>query len=350
MKHWYFRLTLFTLVILAFFLTGNFDKDQKEIPQKIRRGTAIVITGAAAKIAQEAALLEELDRKGMLKDVVFISGASSGALNAVALNGVLSGKFSWHEYVKILEQVTNDDVFIKNGSKVPVNTQPLRELITKIACNKLGYAKLSDLPYTTAFSVVDLKFIPFEDRTFRICNKKINTESDSSLNIVDVLMASTAIPLVFPAQRISNIKTLPNDLFHDGGIAADHVPFYAVVQYQKYCGFDVEKMIIISRKRDSLPKLYDELQQIGVDKLRFFDKINVSPEALSNKGFLRRLKDLNEKYPNLAQRTYIYVPTISEEFLMFDFNNLKKQYEITSNWAKNHDPVPLHKFLENYKE
>jgi predicted acylesterase/phospholipase RssA len=50
-----------------------------------RSGTAIVMTGAAARIPQEAALLEELYNRGLMKNVVFISGVSSGALNSVAL-------------------------------------------------------------------------------------------------------------------------------------------------------------------------------------------------------------------------------------------------------------------------
>ena len=47
------------------------------------KGTAIVITGAAARIPQEAALLEQMYNTGELKDIAFISGVRSGALNAV---------------------------------------------------------------------------------------------------------------------------------------------------------------------------------------------------------------------------------------------------------------------------
>jgi hypothetical protein len=56
------------------------------------------MTGAAARIPQEAALLEELYNRGLLKNVVFISGVSSGALNAVMLNGILSREMTWKEY------------------------------------------------------------------------------------------------------------------------------------------------------------------------------------------------------------------------------------------------------------
>ena len=67
-----------------------------------RNGVAVLMTGAGGRIPQEAALLEELDKRGLLKNLVFISGVSSGALNSVVLNGILSGKITWEEYKNIL--------------------------------------------------------------------------------------------------------------------------------------------------------------------------------------------------------------------------------------------------------
>jgi len=88
------------LIILAIpaFLYFHECSNQGSAPDyPIRKGTAILMTGAAARIPQEAALLEALYKRGLLKDVVFISGVSSGALNAVMLNGILSGKITWNE-------------------------------------------------------------------------------------------------------------------------------------------------------------------------------------------------------------------------------------------------------------
>jgi len=328
-------------------LTGSRDKDVREPITPKRQGTAIVITGAAARIAQEAALLEHLYKSGMLKDVVFISGASSGGLNAAVLNGVLSGAISWTEYKGILSGLTNDDVFIRNGKKLPVDTEPLRNLITRVISDKLGYKTFCDLPYPTALSVVNLKIIPLKDRTYRLCNRKINAESDSSLSIVDVLMASTAYPLAFPPVKIGKVKTIPDVTYHDGGIASDHVPFQAVIEFEKFRGIEVEKMIVISRKRDTISNFDDELQQFGIDKLKLFDKMGVSPEAISNRGFYKRLKDIQKDSPSLAERTYVYVPDFQDEFLMFNFSTLKQQYEVTSNWAQTHEPVLLKEYLKN---
>ena len=106
-------------------------------------------------------------------------------------------------------------------------------------------------------------------------------------------------------------------------------------------------MIIISRKRDSIPNTNLELEQFGIDKFKFFDKFGVSPEAISNRGFYKRLKELKEESPNLAERTFVYVPDFEEEFLMFDFTTLQKQYEVTKRWAQTHSPIPLNEYLKS---
>ena len=74
------KITLpFILIILIAvfisFITTKDDTIKETVTSKPRNGTAIIMTGAAARIPQEAALLEELDKRGLLKDLVFISGS-----------------------------------------------------------------------------------------------------------------------------------------------------------------------------------------------------------------------------------------------------------------------------------
>src|SRR5512133_3359164 len=130
-------------IISATILFSLLALSEPELPQKRiltgeRSGTAIIMTGAAARIPQQAALLEELYDRGLLKDVVFISGVSAGSLNAVILNGILSGKLTWDEYREILFNLNNKDIFIqreemnKRDRKLPVDTEPVRNLLKKI--------------------------------------------------------------------------------------------------------------------------------------------------------------------------------------------------------------------------
>src|SRR5574344_1511967 len=101
--------------IIVIFLTAliNTIQNKKETettkaPVSVKRnGVAIIMTGAAARIPQEAALLEELDKMWQLKNVVFISGVSSVTLNSVILNNILDKKITWWDYKKILYNIKN---------------------------------------------------------------------------------------------------------------------------------------------------------------------------------------------------------------------------------------------------
>ncbi|MDD4645522.1 MAG: patatin-like phospholipase family protein, partial [Bacteroidales bacterium] len=211
------------------------------------KGTALVITGAAARIPQEAALLEQLYYMGELKDVVFISGVSSGALNAVLLNAILEGKYTWKRYRNLMFSLNNQSIFYSTDHTFPVNTGPFKKLLTSILHDTLGYYKMKDLPYTTSLSTVSLNIKSIADHTFRLCNRKINTESDPELDLVEVLMASTAFPLAFPPATFTKSPTLPSGKFIDGGTTSDYIPYRAVLEYEKFSRHNINRMIIISR-------------------------------------------------------------------------------------------------------
>lgn len=202
------KLKIFTVIILVLLVTlcfcGGKGKDVKKesVPVLPRSGTAIIMTGAAARIPQEAALLEELYNRGLMKNVVFISGVSSGALNAVMLNGILSGKMTWKEYKEILFNLKNSDIFVQEeGKRLPVNTNPARNLYTKIVEEKLGYHQIGDLPFMTEISITNLKDFDLKKKVYRMCSRKINTETDTTLSLVDIMMASSAFPIAFPPVR-----------------------------------------------------------------------------------------------------------------------------------------------------
>lgn len=314
--------------------------------QASRKGVAIIMTGAAARIPQEAALLEELYNRGLLKDVVFISGVSSGALNAVVLNGILSRKLSWNGYKKILFSLENNDVFIQDGKKLPVNTTPARELYTKVAVDMLGYKSIGDLPYTTSVSFTHLLDLDLKKDVYRMCSRRINEESDTTLSLVDIMMASSAFPFVFPAIRLTNPKTIPDVKYVDGGVGDDHVPYKALLQFEQFRKKGVAKVFIISRKSDSIPQVSEELRSLGINDRGIFDKVGISLDAILQKGIMKRLEAYMEDAPDLIERTYIWIPEFEENFPLFSFDNMKKQYDITSAWAKNHNPVPLKVYME----
>lgn len=343
MKNIGITLSAFFLLLLAFPAEGK-EREKQIRTSDSGSGVAVIMTGAAARIPQEAALLEEMDRRGMLKNLVFISGVSSGALNAVALNGILSKKMSWNSYRKILFGLKNSDIFTQEERKIPVNTDPARELYKKVVEKRLGYKAIGDLPFTTSISFTHLAGLKAE--VYRICSRKINRETDTTLNLVDIMMASSSFPIVFPSVRIRDVTTIPDVKYIDGGVGEDHVPYRALFEFQKYRGKPVEKVYIISRKSDSIPEISEELKGLGINDRGLFDRMGISLDAILKKGIKKRLQEYSEEAPELLQRTYVWIPEFKEDFPMFRFDNLKEQYTITSKWARTHKPVPLADFLK----
>jgi predicted acylesterase/phospholipase RssA len=335
------------ILILIIALTVHRDKEVQVQPENQKKeGTAIILTGAAARIPQEAALLEELYNRGLLKNVVFISGVSSGALNAVMLNGILSGKMTWKEYKDILFNLKNRDIFIQEkDKKLPVNTEPARNLFKRIAEDRLGYHTIGDLPFTTEISFTNIKVLDLRKRVYRMCSRKINEETDTTLSLVDIMMASSSFPIAFPPVRIRNVKTIPDVEYVDGGVGDDHVPFHALLEFQNFRRAGVEKVYIVSRKSDSIPQVSEELKALGINDKGRFDKLGISLDNILMKGMIKRLRAYAEEAPDMIMISYIYVPDFEKNFLMFNFENLKEQYTLSQNWAKTHDPVSLGDFL-----
>jgi len=345
------RVTLIQVILLAVLITFISRKDskfQETFSPGKRNGIAVIMTGAAARIPQEAALLEELDRRGLLKNLVFISGVSSGALNSVMLNGILSGKMTWDEYKNILFTLKNSDVFIQDEKKIPVNTSPARELYRRIVEEELGYVSIGDLPYITEISFTHLKDLDLKKTVYRMCSRPINEETDTTLSLVDIMMASSAFPIAFPPVRIRNVKTIPDVEYVDGGVGEDHVPYHALLEFEKYRGAGVEKVYIISRKSDSIPEISEELKGLGINDKGLFDKLGISMDAILSKGIIKRLEAYASDAPDLVPLTYVWIPKFNADFLLFNFDNLKEQYILTSQWAKSHDPIPLGNYLLPY--
>jgi predicted acylesterase/phospholipase RssA len=264
----------------------------------------------------------------------------------VILNGILSGKMSWAEYRNILFALKNSDIFVQNGRRLPVDTDPARHFFTHIIEEKLNYHRIGDLPLTTGISFTHLSDLDLKKTSYRMCSRKINIESDTTLNLTDILMASTAFPVAFPPVRIKNVKTIPDVEYIDGGVGADHVPYHALLEFEKFRGVGVEKVYIVSRKSDSIPEVSEELRVLGINDRGIFDKLGISIDNILRKGIIKHLQEFAVEEPEMVPLTYVWVPDFQADFLMFSFSNLREQYDITSQWAKTHNPVPLSDFLK----
>jgi len=282
--------------------------------------------------------------------LVFISGVSSGALNAVLLNGIKTGKITWDEYKNILFDLKNSDIFIQERRKFPVDTEPARLTFKKTAEDKLGYFKIGDLPIATSISFTHVKGINLKKTDYRMCSLMINHESDSKLGLVDIMMASSAFPILFPPVRIANVETVPDEEYIDGGVGEDRLPYRALLEFEKYRGAGVEKVYIIGKNWNSMPELSEELKGLGINDKGLFDKLGFSLDAMLKKEIIKKMEAYCDDAPELEPLTYVWIPELEVNFLLFNFETMKEQYDLTAEWAKTNKPILIKDFLKHEKE
>ncbi|MBN2378209.1 patatin-like phospholipase family protein [candidate division WOR-3 bacterium] len=307
-----------------------------------------VFSGGAARIAQECALTEALVEgmtpSGKKVRPHVIAGTSSGGLNAVALNAVLRTKdgmggkhaFDWHDYQRILFSLTDGNVFditplgigkiiIENiPAGFVLDTKPLRKLLSE-TLSKMGFDTLGSLYLPTYISVVDR----YTGKAYRLFSRDPDP-SIRDLPLLDVLMATAAIPVAFEPVKIKGFK----GEFFDGGVGRDGIPVEAMIDER------CSDLYLITRMRG------DETM-VGVTA--FKEKRPKIPKILLNTLLAMEymMNDLFECEvdiaPRIARRAYLYLPKLYKQYPLLGFNTQRKQYEETLAWARNNDPVRIKK-------
>jgi predicted acylesterase/phospholipase RssA len=252
---------------------------------------------------------------------------------------------TWARYREILAGMGNGDIFLRGKNAIPVDTSPLRATLERVVVGEMGFSTMGELPIPTSLSVTKSAALGARRAAYRQAGLRINAESDPSLRIVDVLMASTAIPMVFPEVRLAGSPALPAGEYIDGGAAEDFIPVQALLQFERYRGRKVARAFVISRKTDSVAELSEELRGLGINDHRIFDKLGVSFDKITARKFEGRLAAIARRDPDLAARTFVWKPDFPESFLLFDFGSLEAQYAATEKWALLRDPEPLDLFL-----
>ncbi|MCK4232183.1 patatin-like phospholipase family protein [candidate division WOR-3 bacterium] len=311
-----------------------------------RTKIGFVFSGAGARIAQECALTEALieglipSRREIRPDVV--AGASAGALNAVAVNAILKTKdgkagndqaFGWEDYKKILFALESGDVFDVTARglarivprNVPegfvLDTTPLRKLLEEAVQEKAGFETLGDLYLSTYISVVGRDTGKILRLSSRDPDPRIR-----KLPLVDVLMASAAIPGAFKPRKIEGLE----GEFIDGGVGRDGIPVEAM------SGERCKELYIISRMRGGIGT------GLGIPKVLKKPPKILETSLLAFQFFTDALfRNEIERAPTIASRAFLYVPQLPKNYSMLDFSTQREQYEETMHWAKQHDPVRL---------
>jgi predicted acylesterase/phospholipase RssA len=313
-----------------------------------RGGTAFVFSGAASRIAQELVLMKSLVQGrafGLRAQVPLVpsvvAGSSSGALSAVALNAILqaeglvrgrrgSREFSWPQYEKLVAGLKNSSVYEEGGilsrameivrEGAILDTRPLRRLLEKQVHSIMGYHTMGDLPVKTFISLVERD----SGTVHRLCST-----TDPDLPLVDVLMASTAIPVAFPCQEITLPGRKKPVACIDGGIGVDGIPVDALREEGCRRIFVVRPMKYDPRKKwNKTPPL--ARFRIVATAIQSFLYLQ---EALLENALLRAAA-----YARSA--AYSYVPELPYNVNPLDFESGREQLEATSRWAESEQTGP----------
>lgn len=324
--------------------------EESTVEETSEMGDALVITGASARITHLLALTEQLDNTGKLDNLNFISGVSAGAITAIALNGIKDDNdFDWDSYKDILLNLSNDDIFVNTENALPVDTSPLESFFSLFTETELGYTEFSDLSYNTVMTSVDeaLEEIKYSSNLTDIDN--------IGGNIVESLMSSTAYPYVFPSYEIDGTS------YVDGGLL-ESIPISSVIEYESLVDDEFDNIYIVSKQHNDSVDLSLELDLLGLTddgKEFYLSFINLLLESsglenlLLKESFINSLYEIQDNYPDVASRCYVYIPDVEDldYYPIFDFSSETAQdsYTTINNWALENEPILLADYLTQYE-
>ena len=80
------------------------------------------------------------------------------------------------------------------------------------------------------------------------------------------------------------------------------------------------------------------------------ERAGFNTDQLSEAAFDKSLRLIQENYPQMASRTFVYVPNIDNlpYYGVFDFNRQTAQdsYDRVSEWAETNQPLSIQDYLE----
>jgi NTE family protein len=195
-------------------LRGSYSSS---IPVKSGICNVLALSGGGAFGAVEMGMLDALTSSNQIPtNYDIITGISAGGLNAGFLSYYTNVSDALPDIYSILSGLTNRDIYQSDVLNILsewsyYNTKPLQNTLTGILQNKNPIVN-GPMTLIGASNVLD---------------QRLDIWHFDRLNLQDrvsVLMATSAIPLVFPPQ------TLNNSLYVDGGVISNEIIHQAIGQ------------------------------------------------------------------------------------------------------------------------
>lgn len=302
-------------------------------------GVGWAFSGAGGRIAQHAALMSALlngtypGGSPMRPD--FLAGASSGALSAVILNAVMetqdkglgSSGVTFDDYKQFLFTVQSSDIYNANPLTIPGNiaqgfildNTPFAHTINRWL-TKMSYFTLGSLYIPTCISVVDRD----TGFTLRLWS---DDPKFAQLDLLEVLMASTALPIAFSPRQITGF---PNRYFIDGGTGVDTLPFTPLLERPEVgTVYGIVYNSALTSGGSGLPTPLNSILLLANALAVVNDfRVDLYVAAL-------------EVAKNSNKTSYLYDPVLPQEYSTLDFKDEKQEFVQTLNYTMFFGPTPL---------
>lgn len=297
-----------------------------------RKPDALFLTGAAARISQEIALLDGLmehRRIRMKPEYLYLAGFSSGSLNILALNACFGKKsrLSWdRDYKeKLIFPIRTEQIYRAHGP-LPYNTDPLKHQLRDFL-DAADFMFLGDYPFNS-------RVLIFSDRTFKTLWPCSRNEREQFIPLLDLHMSSTAIPVVFPWQKIHvppGRCHIPGGHFQDGGAGGIFKRFEEELPRMIAESGGFRHLFIISPMRFTEKQERDWLKEhLPIDiPIGALTRMKSFLGDISQKVFevfLQKLQEFNQSFP-LADEIFVCIPRMEENFPLILFNYQREQYQ-----------------------
>jgi hypothetical protein len=300
--------------------------------------TAVVFTGSGGTISQEVAIVDQLIKSGKLtldEEDTFLAATGTGAITLAAVNACFrkDNPCSWDTFYKeiFLESFSDEDVFLKVD---PIHwiTLPQRKKINELL-HEAGFSTISDLPFDSAILATSI----YGGKSSWI---KSNSTKVKDLELSDIVMASSAIPVLFPTQQLNSVTGRLSTKFegahHEGAMLGILHKFRRLIKRIVLEHGTFEQLFIISPKRSydyNLMIEHDLSLMLPQERFQFNQFLN----NISLNGFLSfliKIQKANSKR-NIAKTISVSLPEFEPDYGLLDFSNQSEKYVTVRNWFEN---------------
>jgi hypothetical protein len=315
-----------------------------------RYKTAVIFTGSGGTISQEVAIVDQLVKSGKLtlnEHDTFLAASGSGAVNLLAINACFREEkpCSWDNFYKetFLKTIADEETFIKVD---PIHwiTLPQRKKINELI-NEAEFSTISGLPFDSAILATSMN----ENKSIWL---KSTSRKERDLNLTDIIMASSAIPVLFPTQQLNVVdngfSTKFIGAYYEGSMPGLFHKFKKQLKKITLEHGSFEQIFIISPKRlfDYSKFLNHDLSMmLPQEKFQFKQFLN----QISLHGFLAfliKLQKANSK-KSLSKSIMVSIPEMEDNFGLLDYSDQICKYEVVTNWF-NQNPNRLTVDISTY--